>query len=237
MAPNPDLGGMALNYAEISKRYRPLDKAQQLELLKRKDEPRIRQKLILHNLGLVLKNANYFINHRHLTHLSYEDLVSEGLLGLHRAIELYEVERGFTLATYAHYWIRQSIRRGIQQREATIRVPVYVMDEISKGSRPHPIGHVYSLDQPVLGDDGRMIGDLIEDPSDSVDWDTEVDPWEAVQPLLDPLPEDWKTAVCLRELDDLPFADVGARMGISKDSARKIHRQAMRRLTRLYTTA
>ena len=86
-----------------------------------------RQKMIEHNLRLVVKIARHYL-HRGIPLL---DLVEEGNLGLIHAIEKFDPERGFRFSTYATWWIRQSIERGIMNQSRTIRLPAHVVKEIN----------------------------------------------------------------------------------------------------------
>ena len=79
-----------------------------------------REALVLHNLPLVLSIAGRFRN----SDLSFEDLVQEGVLGLIKAADRYDPERGTRFGTLAVWWIRQSIGRGVANTGRTIRLPV-----------------------------------------------------------------------------------------------------------------
>lgn len=85
-----------------------------------------RQRMIVSNLRLVVKVARRYLNRG----LSLLDLVEEGNLGLIRAVEKFDPERGFRFSTYAIWWIRQNIERAIMNQARTIRLPVYVVKEI-----------------------------------------------------------------------------------------------------------
>ena len=83
----------------------------------------VRNRLVQANLRLVISNAKRYVNRG----LSFLDLVQEGNLGLMRAAERYEYQKGFRFSTYATWWIKQSISRAIADSARTIRVPVHAL--------------------------------------------------------------------------------------------------------------
>lgn len=87
-----------------------------------------RHKIIQANLRLVVSVAKKYRNKG----ISFLDLVQEGTLGLMRAVEKFEPERGFKLSTYATWWIRQSISRAIAEKSRAVRLPVHMTEAISK---------------------------------------------------------------------------------------------------------
>ncbi len=78
--------------------------------------------LAWHNLKLVVKLAKVFCNRG----LEFEVLIQEGVIGLIRAVELFDYRKGFAFSTYAQWWIRQAMLRAIANQAATIRVPINV---------------------------------------------------------------------------------------------------------------
>ena len=89
-------------------------------------------KLIRANLRLVISIAKKYAPHT--KSLELLDLVQEGNLGLLKAVERYDPSLGFRFSTYATWWIRQAITRGIADQDRMIRLPIYVGDDIRKVS-------------------------------------------------------------------------------------------------------
>ena len=90
-----------------------------------------RRRLIEHQLGLVVMIARPYRNRG----LPLSDLIAEGNLGLLKASEKFDPERGFRFSTYAKWWIRQSIELALTNQASTVRVPVHVMRALKKQSK------------------------------------------------------------------------------------------------------
>ena len=127
-APSKNLDATQLYLGEIG--YSPLLSAEEEVYFSRralKGDEASRKRMIVSNLRLVVKIARRY-NNRGLALL---DLIEEGNLGLIRAVEKFDPERGFRFSTYATWWIRQTIERAIMNQTRTIRLPIHVVKELN----------------------------------------------------------------------------------------------------------
>ncbi len=141
---NRDLDATSLYLNEIG--FSPLLTAEEEVLVARKvqqGDPDAKKRMIESNLRLVVKIARRYMNRG----LAFLDLIEEGNLGLIRAVEKFDPEKGFRFSTYATWWIRQTIERGIMNQTRTIRLPIHVVKELNACLRAR-----YKLSQTMTGE-------------------------------------------------------------------------------------
>jgi RNA polymerase nonessential primary-like sigma factor len=153
-----------------------------------------RQTMIEHNLRLVVSIAKHYIN-RGVVLL---DMIEEGNIGLMRAIDKFEPERGFRFSTYATWWIRQSIERAIMNQARTVRLPVHMVRELNQILRGkyHLEAQHHNGKDATAEDIAHLVGRTVEEVQDilalsehatSLDAPLDNDPQSS---LMDMLPGD-----------------------------------------------
>jgi len=198
-----DIGDATDMYLSEIGRAKLLTAEQERELARKvqKGDMAARARMIESNLRLVVKISRRYLNRG----LPLLDLIEEGNLGLIRAVEKFDPERGFRFSTYATWWIRQAVERGLMNQVKTIRLPIHIAKELNTLLRaqrelgqkldtdPTPEDIAVLADKPVervrellqLSDDISCTEISVLEPERG-QWDTFEDakfddPWEMLQ--------------------------------------------------------
>ncbi|MCB0997552.1 MAG: sigma-70 family RNA polymerase sigma factor [Acidimicrobiales bacterium] len=206
-----------------------------------------RQTFITANLRLVVSIARAYPVP---PGMEREDLIQEGNLGLEHAVDKFDWRKGFKFSTYATWWIRQAVGRGIDAQGGLIRLPGNRAAQLRSALRHHDgdpdslddefallarLQQSVPLERPASDDGSLTVGDLLPDRGDGPEHDAvESLDRQAAMSALATLDEASRRAVCARfGLDGgepATFATIAEELGVSAEAARRRVRRALERM-------
>ncbi len=208
------------------------------------DGERARHHFIEANVRLVQSIANRFSVP---VHLDRDDLVQDGMIGLDKAVDKFDWRRGYKFSTYATWWIRQSIQRGLEASATTIRIPGHRTRELRTASAAanggrlrgdvamiEMLSQLESMDRP-LGDGNDTLGALVRSDDEGPDERAERNVLsEQIDALLDHLDPTSRYAVAarygLRGHAPVTFAAIADELGVTPQAVRRRVERAIEKL-------
>jgi RNA polymerase primary sigma factor len=170
--------GLSTYLGEISK-IPLLGATEEIRLAKlaQKGDGGARHKLIVSNLRLVVSIAKKYLYYG----LPLLDLIEEGNLGLMKAVERYDPDRGCKFSTYATWWIRQAVTRSLSNQGRTVRIPVYITDNVARYKRIAEELYIKNGKQPEVEEVAERMGVKVREATKLQQFVSTVSPLENLQ--------------------------------------------------------
>ncbi len=192
-----------------------------------------KSELVKANLRLVISIAKRHINRG----LSFLDLIQEGNIGLMKAVDKFEYQRGYKFGTYATWWIRQGMTRAIADQARTIRIPVHMIEIINKLNRTsRTLVQPISLETPIGEEEDSRLEDFIEDKETISPQDAAISSnmTKQIQRVLSTLNQREEKILRMRfgigEKQDYTLEEVGQDFELTRERIRQIEEGALRKL-------
>jgi RNA polymerase primary sigma factor len=169
---------LSIYLAEIS-RIPLLTPSEELRItrLAKKGDPDARRQIIVANLRLVISIAKKYLYYG----LPLIDLIEEGNLGLMKAVERFDPERGCKFSTYATWWIRQAVTRALSNFGRTVRIPVYVTDNVARYKKTAEELYIKKGRQPEVEEVAKAMGIKIKEAAKIRGFVDEIAPLENLE--------------------------------------------------------
>src|SRR6266550_3282492 len=218
-------------------RYPLLTAAEEVELSKliERGDQQAKDRMINSNLRLVVSIAKKYQGHG----LSLLDLIQEGIIGLIRAVEKFDWRRGYKFSTYATWWIRQAVQRGVANKSRTIRIPVHIVEREQKIARAER-ELTLKLERPPTDEEvaKTAFGDIVATDKADVEEEVVVGLSEhLLRSAVAKLPDREQKVIKLRygldgDQDPKSLEMIGRDLGLTRERVRQIEMQALERLAR-----
>jgi len=180
---DPKENGLSTYLSEISK-IPLLSTSEEIRLAKRAQagSGEARHRLIVSNLRLVVSIAKKYLYYG----LPLLDLIEEGNLGLMKAVERYDPDRGCKFSTYATWWIRQAVTRSLSNQGRTVRIPVYVTDNVARYKKTAEELYIKSGKRPEPEEVAARMGIKVAEAKRLREFVEDVSPLDSLETTDDP---------------------------------------------------
>jgi RNA polymerase primary sigma factor len=260
MAKKADIEDISRKYFREVSKYPPLSREQEYDLARRVrlGDEEAKKEMILSNLRLVISIAKSYINNP----VPFLDLIEEGNMGLIKAVDRFDPERGFRFSTYASWWIKQYISRAVANYSRTIKIPIHIfklmikyfdLEGLSDAEKVEKLDiskkRFRALEQLIKNIRALDLSSTIDQYNqlaDNIRMEDDIDPeqmilnqieHEELSELIDRLSDRERFILKIRYgfSDGAPHTleEIGGRMNVSRERVRQLEARALRKLKKI----